>query len=1355
MLIKSGADILSKNSENKTPRKVTNGNCILSKLFRNFEEEIFRENFFKKKYLGDSENIKTNYSTNLNRNLQNNDAYDTLPNENQFDDYSTLKIKNYNTDNQISNRFLETIQTNEEGEEQDDEAKIKVNKQINENEISFTENISKENQVIQLNFQEEDHKTLEIKNNFIKFDLKKFEKINKGKEEKSPKNNLNKEANYSNYNKRLFGDFEIYNQDKNELKEIKNSINLSIRIENMENLEEYGAEDKINIITEKSPAKNINDIKSINNSSNKIFFESEENLINTKNFINEFRYDAQKDITNINLMKINNKLNKLPDYEECDFAKSMSPILGNTGNKINNFNRKMFARVSNKIDNKESLGKMISDSSKINLYESLSVENQKKENKGRDFESNNNSIIINPSHSNYRNWSSNYFTNQSIIIKKKINSKFETQFQNQTGSNNNENTISDRSKNSKITYFNQNYKTTANFRNQFLADKNEPYIESSKKINYNMNIKNLNSNANPLNNTTNNTLTGVNNSMSNFNVTSNYENNKTLKFTGNYNISNSNKIKYSFLQTKTNLYYHKEIILDIDNSLSEKMESLMYLKLYATTFKNNEVQNILKMILENIDFEEDTNLNIITDVCYLIFSSGFIELIPQLEITEKKLFFQKSLLGKIAEKEVGNIIKTFKSVQDCLKKTIILDNALLQNTNLESPQYIMNENSLINLNSNFYNYDYTNTLNTHSSRDEEKFIFSNRTDEGKLNINTPNMIIPCSKTYAHHIKINKNIDIKDNILPHIIEDIKISQFSNVDIKALKKDIIDLNNDEFINLENAAINSVKNQVKINSQNNILKSGDQTIKYENIPSTNRSDYKMKNIYTTDFIKENKFKAEKFINYNINNNNEMKINFLEIQNNLNLKNEKPNSSNNKKVSNKNIKFNKKKSETSNEHNPEDILDSLNSNFSNSNSPKENSLSRRNSNETNPILSKIDPQEYINSNANRIDFSKNIINKENLNIIELYNKDMKNKIKSIKTSNSNKPRIPSEPKKTISRVNFYEKNSNTTIKKKGDSLSKPQIDIKKKILNKFELLNNKKSSESIKQIINQDSNNDDLHIKVKNNENRSENQILQYKNKNVVDQLGYKGVIHRDYSLLSNESDLYKNNTKNKSNRIYLNNHENSIGRNSNHFENLNSENSQENAIRELNEHEYNFNNIKNLNNINNLQKKSDSATNININYNVNYNINYNFNNNNPNLSYSDVDRTIFPSSTKNENNNLYNYYNTKRLKNKIKKENINNDKKNISKNKNSVYRLNSNLDSLYLSNLNNFEYENFLNNIFSEANSKKRPKNIYFKSGSVNEKPVLIKEPQISNCNNICLTESNKINIPSKNSINNNDI
>jgi hypothetical protein len=129
----------------------------------------------------------------------------------------------------------------------------------------------------------------------------------------------------------------------------------------------------------------------------------------------------------------------------------------------------------------------------------------------------------------------------------------------------------------------------------------------------------------------------------------------------------------SILNSKINLHFHKEIILNYDNSLAEKYESLLNLKL-ASSSNSTELELVLKSILESLDIEFQPNSIIFLDLCDIILMNQYFSLLPYLEEFRERLILRKGKFYSLMEEEIANTIQILKSIHESFKKTVILSN---------------------------------------------------------------------------------------------------------------------------------------------------------------------------------------------------------------------------------------------------------------------------------------------------------------------------------------------------------------------------------------------------------------------------------------------------------------------------------------------------------------------------------------------------------------------------------------------------------------------------------------------------------------------------------------------------------
>ena len=97
-----------------------------------------------------------------------------------------------------------------------------------------------------------------------------------------------------------------------------------------------------------------------------------------------------------------------------------------------------------------------------------------------------------------------------------------------------------------------------------------------------------------------------------------------------------------------NLNIQKERLLSSESSLNEKYESFMFIKLNKSC--NSE---IIKSLLDNIDLENPSNINLISDICNYIISNFMTSLLPTLKnlltnkLLENNIFIKKELMNAI------------------------------------------------------------------------------------------------------------------------------------------------------------------------------------------------------------------------------------------------------------------------------------------------------------------------------------------------------------------------------------------------------------------------------------------------------------------------------------------------------------------------------------------------------------------------------------------------------------------------------------------------------------------------------------------------------------------------------------
>jgi len=148
-----------------------------------------------------------------------------------------------------------------------------------------------------------------------------------------------------------------------------------------------------------------------------------------------------------------------------------------------------------------------------------------------------------------------------------------------------------------------------------------------------------------------------------------------------------NNIINQFKNQKVNYHFYKEILLNNDSSLSEKNEALMYLRI---SNDNSEIDKVLKLLIENLDYSNcQNNSFIFADLCQIMISHKLLTIIPLLERFEKKLLNNDiSLLNKKKKesmlqelKNCLNILTAYNSSEILKRKREITESATFMNSN--------------------------------------------------------------------------------------------------------------------------------------------------------------------------------------------------------------------------------------------------------------------------------------------------------------------------------------------------------------------------------------------------------------------------------------------------------------------------------------------------------------------------------------------------------------------------------------------------------------------------------------------------------------------------------------------------
>ena len=228
----------------------------------------------------------------------------------------------------------------------------------------------------------------------------------------------------------------------------------------------------------------------------------------------------------------------------------------------------------------------------------------------------------------------------------KLNSQLNenSNFNNKNNSINNSNIINDNN-------FEKN-----NFRNTFESNNNNNLLKNSLIRNKSLNIPLINSsnNNNNISKTPNNNKI-INNSK-NFNNLSSY---KRLNQNNNneYNEISNKDYENKENENKTkNIMYQKEILLNSDSSPFEKYDAFMKIKMS----NDEDLKNFLQDIIDNLDYKNDINLNILNDLCNFAISNYMVNLIPSLKQISGIISIKKNKYN--IKREIDNTIAILENI---------------------------------------------------------------------------------------------------------------------------------------------------------------------------------------------------------------------------------------------------------------------------------------------------------------------------------------------------------------------------------------------------------------------------------------------------------------------------------------------------------------------------------------------------------------------------------------------------------------------------------------------------------------------------------------------------------------------
>lgn len=451
-------------------------------------------------------------------------------------------------------------------------------------------------------------------------------------------------------------------------------------------------------------------------------------------------------------------------------------------------------------------------------------------------------------------------------------------------------------------------------------ENNSSLVNTMQKANNNIIIKKPNSivniNINGLNKSSYNnndtkakdkSTSNTNNANANANI-NNLSDNVNNKFNSYFNDDlNMNENKKCFFKLRQDILliseeeksilFHQEIILNNKTSYTEKLDSLMKLKLISFQNKaQTELIKAFKIILENLDCCIKENLIIITEILNITVSKKLIFLIPFLE----KLLFLYKNNNKSSNKEsktnktginnsntnkdtnnefnsnnikdsLININKSFivqSEVENSIKiLNIIKENEIsiynISKKPISSSQYSANQRAHIvftssNSNNSMSNVDCTidnsNNLNINKINNSE---IMNHSNNPSMNMNDINR-----KFY--YLNKNSNCCIQDNYFNNTLSmnsSINANYINNKSysiVSELKKDNLDLRLiNSVTNMNSNIINSTKNiDIKSNlniKQTYVVKKDNITnIANTNTKTSKKSLNKLNNLSTSPLVK-----------------------------------------------------------------------------------------------------------------------------------------------------------------------------------------------------------------------------------------------------------------------------------------------------------------------------------------------------------------------------------------------------------------------------------------------------------------------------------------------------------------------
>lgn len=257
---------------------------------------------------------------------------------------------------------------------------------------------------------------------------------------------------------------------------------------------------------------------------------------------------------------------------------------------------------------------------------------------------------------------------------------------------------------------------------------------------------------------------------------------------------------FSFLGlAKINIYYHKELLLNNQNSPAIKYESLMQLNNYSVQNQGSlELQGIIKSILDELDLEDATQMNklILCDILGIIIFNKYFDFIQQLE----KLCYNIQKLNRINNLKEHNFLSfEILNTVNLLKLSFSgQSNNSTSSDNMYSANF-ENENKTINkIKEMRVNMNARVSEDTHRNRDNDDGAGSQYLMVGAINSSNRNKLIndiPSIKCPVSESKAFK--DSSQFLKIYSKRNNSISEYNNIgDINALDERVATSNSPFF-------------------------------------------------------------------------------------------------------------------------------------------------------------------------------------------------------------------------------------------------------------------------------------------------------------------------------------------------------------------------------------------------------------------------------------------------------------------------------------------------------------------------------------------------------------------------------